>query len=273
MFKYVIGLKDSNRFDKFFSAEGAQGFKRFYGLDARGGYDVNIYDKTRFEAIMLREPANAEVGCTWSHLNVYRQFLSESTDDQDILIVAEDDALIDADIDSIVQKIFSKYPQLGAVVLSDGFAWESHTQNPYFVYSRISLLSRFIDSKHRVGPAAGSLSSTGLYAISRSAAAKIVELAESNGNRPYWVADAWDFFEQTCGFRVYALRPGLCNWVGDSLISDGGEPMYKVIQKLNSVPKNFVDKLRIVAAPRSRRGNFKNTLEATKKHLKQMCAR
>ena len=270
--RYAIGLEGANRFDSFFESPYSKDFQKFWGFDARQGYDPELFDVARFEEYCGRPPKNAEVGCTWSHLNVYKRFLEESTHDDDILIVAEDDAIIDADIDSVVSKVFELYPDLGGVVLSDGYSWEAHRQNPYVEYSRISLLSKFVDLKHRIGPYGGHLFSTGLYAITRKAVENIIHILEVNNGYPYWCADNWGLFGKEGHIKVYALRPGICYWAGDSLIAD--IPFYLTAYEVNKGgDRSLVDRIRVALAPRARWSNFKTSLEATKKHIAQMRAR
>ena len=271
--RYVIGLEDANRFDTFFESPYVKDFKKFWGFDARQGYDPELFDVARFEEYYGRPPKNAEVGCTWSHLNVYKKFLEESLNDDDILIVAEDDAIIDADVDALVQKIFTMHPELDILNLGDSYAWEAHKQNPYVPNSRISLLSRFVDSKHRVGPYGGRLTSTGLYAITRKAAQGIVELAEDNGS-PLWVADEWGYFSTEKHLKIYAVRPGVCGWVGNSMIQPDGNSYGQVVYNMNvSGERSLMERIRVALAPRARWSNFKTSLEATKKHIAQMRAR
>ncbi|MDO5750941.1 MAG: glycosyltransferase family 25 protein [Rothia sp. (in: high G+C Gram-positive bacteria)] len=266
--RYVIGLEGANRFDQFFAVPYAKDFKRFWGFDARQGYDPGLFDVAHFEEHYGRPPRNAEVGCAWSHLNVYKKFLEESTNDDDILIVAEDDALIDADIDGITLKIFSMYPTLGVVVLGDGVSMKAHKQNPYVPYSQISLLSKFVDGRHRVGPYAGRLTAAGLYAMTRKSAQQIIDFLEGHNGVPYWVADEWGMYQKDCGILVYALRPGICGWVGSSTIEETGEAWAQFSYTINEGGnRSMLDKVRIFLAPRARWANFKTAVEATKNHL------
>ena len=270
--RYVIGLEEANRFDQFFASPYAKDFKRFWGFDARQGYDSGLFDVITFKNQVGRLPGNGEVGCTWSHLNVYKRFLEDSVNDDDILIVAEDDALIDADVDAMVLKAFKLYPSLGIVNLADGYMWEAHRQNPYYPYSRISLLSKFVDFKHRVGPYGGELTCTGLYAITRKAAQSILKILESNNDQPYWYADNWALFASEGGIDIYALRPGICNWAGGSTVAD-----YTFVDVAYNWRQNdkasLIKRIRGSLAPRARWSNFKTSLEATKKHIAQMRAR
>ena len=271
--RYAIGLEGANRFDSFFESPYSKDFQKFWGFDARQGYDPELFDVARFEEYCGRPPKNAEVGCTLSHLNVYKKFLEEASNDDDILIVAEDDAIIDADVDALVQKIFTMYPSLGVINLADGFAWEAHKRNPYAKQPQISLLSPRIDSLHKVGPYGGRLTCTGLYAMTRKAVQVIINLAEENG-APYWVADEWGIFTDGGKNKIYAMRPGICGWVGDSIIQSDGNAYSQVIYNMNVDGRHsFVDKLRISLAPRARWSNFKTSLEATRKHIDEMIGR
>ena len=272
--RYVIGLEGANRFDTFFGSPYAKGFKKFWGFDARQGYDPELFDVARFEEHYGRPPKNAEVGCTWSHLNVYKKFLEEASNDDDILIVAEDDAIIDADVDALVQKIFTMYPKLGIVNLADGAAWASHTRNPFIPNTQISVLSRRVDENHKVGPYGGRLICTGLYGIKYSAAKSIIKMLKDSGNSPYWVADEFALFEKNGNYFIYAVRPGVCGWTGDSTITESGESVASLIYRLNSGDdRRMIDKLRSFLAPRARFSNFKMSFEATKKHVYQIILR
>lgn len=169
--KYVLGMDNKNRFESFYSAGApAQDFVRYSAVDNLDGHVTDEeFDVDFFRSRWHRDPKNAERGCMLSHLNMWRDFLAS---DADWALIAEDDIIISADAEPVVQNIIAKYPQVQMVVLCDAFALEAGKMNPRVTYPRISLLSPFVYGKYRMGGkySLTRLTGTGLYLISRSGA-------------------------------------------------------------------------------------------------------
>lgn len=114
--KYVLGMDNKNRFESFYSAGApAQDFVRYSAVDNLDGHVTDEeFDVEFFRSRWHRDPKNAERGCMLSHLNMWRDFLAS---DADWALIAEDDIIISADAEPVVQNIIAKYPHVQMVVL------------------------------------------------------------------------------------------------------------------------------------------------------------
>lgn len=127
--KYVLGMDNKNRFESFYSAGApAQDFVRYSAVDNLDGHVTDEeFDVEFFRSRWHRDPKNAERGCMLSHLNMWRDFLAS---DADWALIAEDDIIISADAEPVVQNIIAKYPHVQMVVLCDALALEAGKMNP-----------------------------------------------------------------------------------------------------------------------------------------------
>ena len=268
--KYVLGMDNKNRFESFYSAGApAQDFVRYSAVDNLDGHVTDEeFDVDFFRSRWHRDPKNAERGCMLSHLNMWRDFLAS---DADWALIAEDDIIISADAEPVVQNIITKYPQVQMVVLCDAFALEAGKMNPRVTYPRISLLSPFVYGKYRMGGkySLTRLTGTGLYLISRSGAELL--LKNFDKGTPGTVADDYPLYEEW-GMDVRYVQPGLCDWEGSSLIEDLGirhvETLYRGLQA-----NNIIGRLRVLLAPKARLANAKNALLSTVEDVKRRLAR
>ncbi len=264
--KYVLGLEGSNRFDSFYSVGApARGFQCYSAVDNRDDHITDEdFDVSAFRARWHRDPSPAEKGCMLSHVNMWRDFLAS---DAEWALIAEDDSLISADVEPLVQKIIARYPQVQLVNLCDAYSFKAGTMNPRVEYIRLSLLSPFVHGKYRMGRLYGStrLGCTGLYLISRSGAELLLKQLE--GKVPGTVADDYKLYQQW-GVDVRFVQPGLCDWEGSSIILNSGKSYLEMLtEKQKGV--SALDRLSIALAPRVCLKNARNALEATLDEVKQ----
>ena len=99
---------------------------------------MQIFDSEAFRKRWGRAPSATEKGCMLSHLNMWRDFLAS---DADWALIAEDDAVISADADRVVQRIIERYPEVQLVNLSDGYSFHAGVMNPRMRYISFSSLS------------------------------------------------------------------------------------------------------------------------------------
>ena len=264
--KYVLGLDGANRFESFYSVGvPAKDFVRYSAVDNRDDHVTDDeFDVEFFRNRWHRDPSPAEKGCMLSHVKMWEDFVAS---DADWALIAEDDSLISPDAEAVVNAIITKYPQVQMVNLSDGHTFKAGTMNPRMDYIRLSLLSRFVHSKYRMGKLYGStrLACTGLYLISRSGAELLLKQFEDKV--PGTVADDYKLYQQW-GVDARFVQPGLCDWEGSSVILDSGKSHLEMLtEKQKGV--NALDRLRIALAPKKRITNAKNALDATLDEVKQ----
>ena len=268
--KYVLGLDGANRFDSFFSVGApARDFQRYPAVDNRDNHLTDAdFDSEAFRKRWGYAPSATEKGCMLSHLNMWRDFLAS---DADWGVFAEDDAIISADADRVVQRIIERYPEVQLVNLSDGYSFHAGVMNPHMRYIRLSLLSPFVYGKYRMGKMYGPrrLDCAGLYLLSRSGAEQLVKHFEHKA--PGTVADDYPLYE-AWGLDVRFVQPGLCGWEGSSVILETGKSHLKMVTETQK-GKSPLDRLRIALAPKMRLVNAKNALDATIDEVKQRFSR
>ena len=268
--KYVLGLDGANRFDSFFSVGApAQDFKRYSAVDNRDDHVTDAeFDSKPFLTRYGKDPSPVEKGCTLSHYYMWKDFLAS---DADWALIAEDDAIISADADCVVQRIIERYPEVQLVNLSDGYSFHAGVMNPRRAYIRLSLLSPLVYGKYRMGKMYGPhrVECTGLYLLSRSGAEQLVKHFEHKA--PGTVADDYPLYE-AWGLDVRFVQPGLCGWEGSSVILETGESHLKMVTETQK-GKSPWDRLRIALALKTRLANAKNALDATIDEVKQRFSR
>ena len=268
--KYVLGLDGANRFDSFFSVGApARDFQRYPAVDNRDDHLTDAdFDSEAFRKRWGRAPSATEKGCMLSHLNMWRDFLAS---DADWALIAEDDAVISADADRVVQRIIERYPEVQLVNLSDGYSFHAGVMNPRMRYIRLSLLSPLVYGKYRMGKMYGPhrLECAGLYLLSRSGAEQLVKHFEHKA--PGTVADDYPLYE-AWGLDVRFVQPGLCGWEGSSVILETGKSYLEMVTETQK-GKSPLDRLRIALAPKMRLVNAKNALDATIDEVKQRFSR
>lgn len=178
----------------------AQGFRRRYGRSAEGG----------------------EVGCLLSHMAVLKEFAGSAGDTDDLLLVAEDDAVFGENFERVLTRIEHRarfdFALLAFPHESEGErGWDAPTRD----WAHMSAIAMPVGPYHRpcsyrIGRYWGGLWGAGLYLVSREGARKLTRRAEEN--RPDWVADDFEAWHRSAGLDVQFLRPNLCGWIGDSEI-------------------------------------------------------
>ena len=98
MNKYFISLdKDSQRRELFFSQNDTSDFRVFSAINTmQREWDelAEQFDLSAFEQHYGRKVTKGEIGCTLSHLSVYRLIVEdEAVAEEDYALVCEDDAL------------------------------------------------------------------------------------------------------------------------------------------------------------------------------------
>lgn len=124
----VISLKGSPRLKGFFDQDPAASFVVFDAVDTRDGTLPPEFDMQAFTRRYDRAPLPGEVGCVLSHLAVMREFV-KTANDRDLLIVAEDDALLSPHFDTDLPAVIRLSTHADIVVLANSM---STMDGPYF---------------------------------------------------------------------------------------------------------------------------------------------
>ena len=151
-----------------------------------------------------------------SHYRMLKQFAESEGGPSDLMIVAEDDAVLSSDFERIVKRVSQRLRTLDFVVLADPFSdagvsrlrgvGERHAQLSFA--SKLVGVSRVSGTPYRVGHYDGHLWGTGLYLVSRAASVRYVRLVQRLGGI-HWVADDYGYWKGPAQVDVKLLRPNL----------------------------------------------------------------
>lgn len=222
--KAVIALPDTNRLDTFYSRPGAEGFRVAEAFDGRTGAGTDLFDVDRFVERVGREPLGGEIGCAISHFQVLQDFALTSGRGDDVLIVAEDDALLSTNFEEVLGRVLDRARDLAYVILADPYG--EADRGDFFGYSeysvRLSALATPVGPpwnpwQFRVGRYTGLAFGAGLYAVTRDAAKKYERFVAERGSLS-WVADDYSHWATGAGVRVSFLRPNLASWAGGTTL-------------------------------------------------------
>ena len=221
--RYVISLEGSPRREAFFSQPSAQGFKVWNAVDGRTGGGRDRFNVAGFQSRYGREPLGGEIGCALSHVDLLAHFAASPGGPNDLMIVAEDDAVLSPAFEAVVRRI-ARRANFGWANLAQPTEdlREAESQEVDRGGVHVSALARPVGGwplpwQFRIGAFEGPLWGTSLYMVRRDAASSLATYATTNGVS--WVADGYTAWHQPAGVTVHALVPNLAGWSGGSEIS------------------------------------------------------
>ena len=221
--RYVISLEGSPRRKAFFSQPSAQGFKVWNAVDGRTGGGRDRFNVAGFQSRYGREPLGGEIGCALSHVDLLAHFAASPGGPNDLMIVAEDDAVLSPAFEAVVQRI-ARRPNFGWANLAQ--PTEDFRHEPFWAWNRgvlhVSALARPVGGwpfpwRFRLGASEGPIGGAGLYMVTREASSALVAHSEAEGVS--WVADGFTDWHEPAGVRFHVLVPNLAGWSGGSEIS------------------------------------------------------
>ncbi len=224
----VISLAGSPRREVFFRQEAARGFEVFDAFDGRSGAGRDRFDAEYFQRRYGRPPEGGEIGCALSHAALWAAFGYAAGDDDDLMLVAEDDAVFSSAFPGVVRRVARRVVDF-AVLAQPG---EDPRDNPFWSLDRdlihLSLFARPVGWpwrwSHRLGAYEGPLCCAGLYLVSRRTARRLVEAIPAEGQG--WPADDYAEWEERAGLAVHLLRPTIAGWLGGSEINPVDRPHF-----------------------------------------------
>ncbi|WP_373767273.1 glycosyltransferase family 25 protein [Glaesserella sp.] len=214
MKKYLISLdKDQKRRELFFAQADTQDFHVFSAFNTMNEDLAGLAQRfalPQFAARYEREATKGEVGCTLSHLGVYRQIVQDVTiADEEYCLVCEDDALFNADFQQNLERILSA--GVSADILLVG-------QSKIATFDDIELeinyptTFAFLQPKVTACPFAAVypyknyFAGTVAYLIKKSVAKQFLLKVQEYG-LPYWLADDFILFGEHFGLDIAVVRP------------------------------------------------------------------
>lgn len=209
--KYLISLdKDQARRTLFFSQPHTDDFRVFSAINTmQCDWDdlASRFDLAKFEAHYGRKVTKGEIGCTLSHLAVYRQIVDEpAVAEEDYALVCEDDALFHKDFQQNFTALLAQ--SLSSPILLIG---QSKILAFDDVELEINYPTTFNFMRHHAGsvsyafPYKSYFAGTVGYLIKKSAARTF--LAQQEKGKPFWLADDFLLFEQQFSLQNQVVRP------------------------------------------------------------------
>lgn len=214
MKKFLISLaKDIKRRELFFSQPNTQNFEVFEAINTMSESDENLktlFDADRFYSRYHREMTKGEVGCTLSHLQIYRNIVQDDElKQEEYVLICEDDALLaenfQTDLEILLQQnIAADIILLGQSKISSFNDRELSINYP----TTFSFLQKkVIGTKYRYSyPYKNYFAGTVAYLIKKSAANTFLLQLAKNG-KPFWLADDFLLFENEFKIDSVVIRP------------------------------------------------------------------
>ncbi|WP_237212071.1 glycosyltransferase family 25 protein [Rothia nasimurium] len=218
----VIALSDSPRLEGFQKSNWGVEFSVFDAVDTRDGHIPKDFNIEVYRLRSLRDPHPGEMGCAVSHYRVIKEFAEEVGEDEDLMLVAEDDARPVKGFHIMLEEILQSSQSKEIVLLSEPIFGSLKNLK----YYAMSLLSEKIGSDRKMGHYADKIAGTGLYLISRGASKKFVSQVEK-AKGVSWAADDYNtdltgtsFVSPYQVIDLKVVRPGLADWEGESTIHE-----------------------------------------------------
>lgn len=216
----VVSLADSARRDLFLAQPAAAGFEVWEAFDGRTGAGRDQFDAPAYKARTGKDILPGEIGCVLSHLYLLQHFAGQPGEPDDLLLVAEDDAVLSGEAGDVTRRVAHR-GGFGWALLANPFEQAGHSS--FWSRNRdrvaLSLTAAWVGPvaapwRYRLGRYAGDLWGTGLYLVTRQSARALVDYAERV--RVSWTADDYVTWHQRAGVDVHMLRPNVAGWRGAS---------------------------------------------------------
>lgn len=256
MKKFLISLeKDHHRRELFFSQKNTEDFSVFSAINTMQETPENLtalYNMEKFSQRYGRDVTKGEIGCTLSHLAIYRLIANDETIKNDeYCLICEDDALFNEDfqhhLDCLLnENLNADMILIGQSKISAFNHWELEINYPTtfsFLQNKIS------DSNFKYAyPYRNYFAGTVAYIIKKEAVKKF--LLEP---KPYWLADDYILFGNQFALDIQIVRPLLVienpklvsnlESVRGSLTHHLWQKLIKYpLKKLLAIKRNFLNK-------------------------------
>ncbi|SNV82943.1 glycosyltransferase family 25 protein [Haemophilus pittmaniae] len=210
MNKYLISLdKDVERRELFFAQAETADFHTFSAFNTMQKAEdelLALFDFAKFAQHYSRHVTKGEIGCTLSHLGVYRLIVEDAAiGEEDYALICEDDALFNPEyyqqaLPLLVQQCKEDIVLIGQSKIADFADIELEINYP----TTFSALCQHAGSITYGYPYKSYFAGTVGYLIKKSAARKL--LAPLSQGKPFWLADDFPLFE-TFGIYNNVVRP------------------------------------------------------------------
>lgn len=211
MNKYLISLdKDVQRRELFFAQPDTADFVVFSAINTmQKEWDelAEVFNPTKFEQHYGRNVTKGEIGCTLSHLAVYRQIVEDqNVTENDYALVCEDDALFNANLSLKTIALLTEKCDADIVLIGQSKIAEFNDVELEINYpTTFSFLRQTIGDVTVASPYKSYFAGTVAYLIKKSAARAFLKQLEQE--KPFWLADDFLLFETQFQINNNVVRP------------------------------------------------------------------
>ncbi|OOF66165.1 glycosyltransferase family 25 protein [Rodentibacter sp. Ppn85] len=211
MNKYLISLdKDEQRRALFFSQPDTADFCVFSAINTMQNEWEELarqFDLDQFERHYGRKVTKGEIGCTLSHLAVYRLIVEdESVAEDDYALVCEDDALFAANFQQNLTALLTQKNTMSIMLIGQSkIAQFSDAELEINYPTTFSFLCHKAVGVTYAYPYKSYFAGTVGYLIKKSAARTFLKQLEQG--KPFWLADDFLLFETQFALPNQVVRP------------------------------------------------------------------
>ena len=211
MNKYLISLdKDVQRRELFFAQPDTVDFVVFSAINTmQKEWDelAEVFNPTKFEQHYGRNVTKGEIGCTLSHLAVYRQIVEDqNVMENDYALVCEDDALFNSNLSPKTIALLTEKCDADIVLIGQSKIAEFDDVELEINYpTTFSFLRQTVGDVTVAYPYKSYFAGTVSYIIKKSAARAFLKQLEQE--KPFWLADDFLLFETKFQINNNVVRP------------------------------------------------------------------
>ena len=211
MNKYLISLdKDVQRRELFFAQPDTADFVVFSAINTmQKEWDdlAEVFNPTKFEQHYGRNVTKGEIGCTLSHLAVYRQIVEDqNVMENDYALVCEDDALFNSNLSPKTIALLTEKCDADIVLIGQSKIAEFDDVELEINYpTTFSFLRQTVGDVTVDYPYKSYFAGTVAYLIKKSAARAFLKQLEQE--KPFWLADDFLLFETKFQINNNVVRP------------------------------------------------------------------
>ena len=211
MNKYLISLdKDVQRRELFFAQLDTADFAVFSAINTmQKEWEelAEVFNPTKFEQHYRRNVTKGEIGCTLSHLAVYRQIVEDqNVTENDYALVCEDDALFNANLSPNTTALLTEKCDADIVLIGQSKIAEFDDVELEINYpTTFSFLRQTVGDVTVAYPYKSYFADTVAYLIKKSAARAFLKQLEQE--KPFWLADDFLLFETQFQINNNVVRP------------------------------------------------------------------
>ncbi|WP_115073240.1 glycosyltransferase family 25 protein [Canicola haemoglobinophilus] len=169
----------------------------------------SIFNINKFNDIYKRNVTMGEIGCTLSHISLYKKIFNDNNiGNDDFVLVSEDDILFSEHFWDVLSKLEKQTINADLLVLGESKV-SSFSCKKIEIKAPLSLrpLNKKVEYRNFVYgyPSHYYYAGTVCYLIKKSAIAKFP--IHNNNTLPYWLADDFSLFYKEFGIKTKMLRP------------------------------------------------------------------